>query len=141
MSLNAIIEAYLGGIGQLDEQELGGSPNTVSAEYQQSLVASLSGQWKFNKGIIVVAISVLCAIFLLGIFLVIYYRDSPTAIAAILGGNFFSLLVIVGWLRRLWLENSTMGALLAIVEGMTPREAAKVITTWHFRAIKERKHM
>ena len=138
-SLNKIVDSYLVRIGQANEQELGNELKPIKPEDNTYLLESFKSQQTFNRGIVVVAISVLCAIFLLGVFLVVYYRDSPSAIVAILGGNFFSLLVIVGWLRKLWLENSTMGALLLITKDVPAREAAAIITTWHFRAMKEKK--
>jgi hypothetical protein len=78
----------------------------------------------------------LCCLFIAGLGLVVYYRDSPERVAVLFGGGtFLSMLVIVGWLRKLWFDKRTMDLLLVLVQSMSPADAAKVLTTFYFGAL------
>ena len=134
-----MVAHFLVATGQDDAQEMGETQDQSRLEGQSSkLVANLQARQVWAGRILIAAILVLCAIFLVGVALVFYYRDSPTTISILFGGNFFSLLVIVYWLRRLWLEKTVLDTLLILVASMPPTEAAKTITQFHFKAIRIR---
>lgn len=134
-----IVDDFLVATGQDDAQAMGVTQVQSRLETQSStLVANLHARQLWAGRILIVAILVLCAIFLVGVALVFYYRDSPTTISILFGGNFFSLLAIVYWLRRLWLEKTVLDTLLILIASMPPTEAAKTITQFHFKAIRIR---
>lgn len=130
----SVVDAYLERIGQNRVQELGEQRPEPSKEDQAFLIEGLRRTRRFNANIIIVAIIILCAIFLLGAFLVIYYRSAPQTMAMVFGGNFLSLLVIVAWLRRLWFEKSTLDLLTALLPSLPAADAAQVVTTWRFQS-------
>jgi len=86
--------------------------------------------------IVVAAVVLLCCLFVAGLGLVVYYRNSPEHAAVLFGGGtFVSLLGIVAWLRKLWFDKRTMDLILVLVQSMSPADAAKVLTTFYCGAL------
>lgn len=150
--LTTIFEDYLKSIEQFDDKViLGSSDRAIQVKEStpgyfpdgpgslerktKSLEERLGERFKFNNGIILLAIIILCMIFVMGVFFVFYYRDSPVALGGIFGGTFLSLLSIISWLHKLWREKSVMDMTLSVIEGLPAREAAKFINTmaWKLR--------
>ena len=136
-SVRKTIDAYLTKTGQRDTPILGREiDHAAIKDAAPSLLSQLQKSQASAGLIIFIAVGLLCALFVVGVALIFYYRNSPGTIALIFGGNFFSLLIIVFWLRRLWLEKTTIDTLMVLVSGMSTAEAAKVIVGFHFKAIK-----
>jgi hypothetical protein len=131
---------YLKQIGQLEAQDLGSKRQEVTVANKEFLLDSFQRQASANGKIIAVAVALLCVLFAVGVGLVIYFKNSPAALTAVAGGNLMSLLGIVAWLRRLWFEKNTMVALYLVAANLSPQEAAKVIVSFHFRAVKLRSY-
>jgi len=150
--LTTIFEDYLKDIEQFDEKVIlgstdralqvkestpGYSPKRADSfdKRTKSLEERLKDRFKFNNGIILLAIIILCMIFAIGVFFVFYYRNSPAALGGVFGGTFLSLLSIISWLHKLWREKSIMDMTLSVIEGLPAREAAKFINTmaWKLR--------
>lgn len=71
----------------------------------------------------------LAVLFALGVFFALYYRDDPATLAAIFGGTFLSLLVIVRYQHRLWRDKNTMDILIDLADNMAPGEVFRVLET------------
>ena len=134
MNLKQTLTAYLRRIEQYEPQTLGKKARPVTAEDSQFLRDSLDRQLRFNNSIVTVSIVLLCCLFGLGIFLVLYHRNSVNAVAVISGATFASLLGIVRFLRQLWLDKSAMDILIHVSYTLPPAEAAKVVTSFYFKA-------
>jgi hypothetical protein len=137
-SLEQTLASYLRRIEQYEPQSLGKTPRSVTNEDSQFLRDSLNRQLRFNNSLIVVAAILLCGLFLLGAFLIVYNRRSLDAVGVISGTTFAALLGIVAFLRRLWLDKSAMDLLIYASYGLSPAEAAKLVTTFYFKALKAR---
>jgi hypothetical protein len=140
MSYVRSVKAYLGEIGEGDAKKLGETPPAPSlgilAAAQSSLERSLQKDTKRTDAIILVAVVVLCCLFVFGIVVMVYYRNSPQTLALVFeGGSFGSMLVIVAWLRKLWFDKRTMDLLLALTQSMNPADAAKAVTSFYFGAM------
>jgi hypothetical protein len=134
------IQTYLREIGEVESKKLGDSPALFApgalAGPQGRVERSLREEARKTDRIVAVAVVLLCSLFVAGLGLVIYYRDSPERVAVIFGGGTFaSLLGIIAWLRKLWFDKRTMDLLLVSLESMSPSDAAKVLTTFYFGAL------
>lgn len=134
------IQTYLREIGEVESKKLGDTPSLRAPETlagaQSALERSLREDARHTDIIVVVAVVLLCCLFVAGLGLVIYYRDSPERVEVMFGGGtFVSLLGIVAWLRKLWFDKRTMDLLLVLVQSMSPADAAKVLTTFYFGAL------
>jgi F0F1-type ATP synthase assembly protein I len=130
------LRGYIQRLGQDKTASLGGKQKTPTEADTQFLISALQTKSKENGTIIIVAVILLFALFCVGIGFAIYFRDSPAAISSVLGGNLLVLLGIVAWLRRLWFDKNTMDTLMLIIPGLSASEAAKVVTSFYFRAVK-----
>jgi len=134
---------YLKKTGALKSVTLGGTSRstttttTVSkAENNKAFKTLLDKQITFNNSMVITAIVLLCLIFLIGVFFVFYYRDSPQTIGGIFGGTFFSLLAIIVWLRKLWVEKNFMDMATIVLTDLPPMEAAKFVETIYWNMLK-----
>jgi len=134
--LETIFEDYLRLIGQQEGPDLGEKPKEVTAAANQHFAALLDEHLKFNKGIIVVAVALLCILFGVGMFLVYTLRTSPKGIVTISGGSFLSFLLVIRWLRRLWIEKSMIDVMIFVARDMPPKEAAKFLTGFYFKMLR-----
>jgi hypothetical protein len=130
----SILAAYVRSIGQADSAYLGEASRFTPSQKEQ-LANQLRRQYANNQILIWAAAMLWVILFAIGAYFALHYRDNLTALSLALGGNVMVLSGVVLSLRRLWLESSVVGALLAILPGLTPAEAAKVITTFYFNAI------
>jgi hypothetical protein len=135
--LQQTIAAVLAEADASTAPSLGEEPNEIdAAKVTPKLVSGLQMLQGTDRHLILVLVVLICVLFLTGLGLVIYYRDNPTRVSLVLGGNYLSLLVIVGFLRRIWLEKRTIDALLVIAESLKPAEAAKTLVAFHFRCMQ-----
>jgi uncharacterized protein YqhQ len=134
-------EVYLKGIGKLEEAIVLGSPGDQKGlkssdeidRQSRILTESLDKRFKFNNNIIILAILLLCILFAIGVFLVFFYRNSPSVMGGVFGGTFLALLSIIKWLHKLWKEKSLMDISLCILEGLPPEKAAESISTLYWK--------
>jgi len=140
--LEKIFEGYLILIDQQHGADLGEEPKReITAADNEHFAALLDEHLKFNRGIIVVAIVLLCVLFGVGMFLVYTLRTSPTGIVTIAGGSFFSFLLVIRWLRRLWIEKSMIDVLIFVARDMPPKEAAKFLVRFYFKMLEDSKEV
>lgn len=138
--IKKIFEDYLNRIGELKPVQLGDDDKRIVTEKDSAfLETQINGQRNFNNTIIIVAMVVLCVIFLVGVALVIKYIDHIEKINIVFGGTFLSLLSIVYWLRKLWLEKSVLDISMGIIQNMPPEKAADYISTLYWRMINKKK--
>ncbi len=130
----AVIARYVEKLGQTKAQGMGSATEAPPVD-SGALSIELKNQYHRNQILIWLAAALWTMLFLVGIFLVFLFRNNPAGLALILGGNLMVLSGVMFALRRLWLDLSAMGALLAILPGLSPAEAAKVITSYYFNAI------
>ena len=135
--LQRTIDAVLAEASASTAPPLGEEANQIDpAKVTPKLVSGLQTLQGTDRHLILVLVVLICVLFSMGLGLVIYYRENPTRVSMVLGGNYLSLLVIVGFLRRIWLEKRTIDALLVIVESLKPAEAAKTLVDFHFRCMQ-----
>lgn len=134
MNRKRALADYLRRIEQYEPQKLGRTARPVTEEDSRFLRESLTRQLRFNNAIIIVAVVLLCCLFFLGIVLIVSHLNSLSAVAVISGATFASLLGIIGFLRRLWLEKSAMDVLIHASISLPPLETAKLITSFYFAA-------
>jgi hypothetical protein len=137
-SLKHALASYLRHIEQYEPQSLGKAQRSLTDEDSQFLRDSLNRQLRFNNSLIMVAVALLCGLFLLGVFLIVDHKDSVAAITVISGTTFASLMAIVAYLRRLWLDKSALDMLVYASYGLSPNEAAKLVTNFYFRVVETR---
>jgi hypothetical protein len=134
--LNDILKELAGALDQVNPQKMGG----VAIAAEQSVVnktsVRMSDLARKNGYMMHVAVGLLVALFLFCIFLVIYYRAQPNTAILLVGGNALQLVVLVGWLRRLWVEKTAVETLLISIEELPPSEAAKILLGFYFRTLK-----
>src|SRR5262249_55820925 len=127
--LQSALEDYLRLIEQQEGAHLGEkAKREETASDNEHFVTWLDETLKFNKAIIVVAIVLLCILFGMGMFLVYTLRASPRGIVIVSGGSFLSFLVVIRWLRQLWIEKSMMDISMYAAREMPPKEAAIFLT-------------
>ena len=134
-NLKQTLVDYLRRIGQYEPQTLGKKPRPVTEEDNRFLRDSLNRQLRFNNIMILVAVLLLCGLFTLGAFLILYHRNSVNAVEVISGTTFAALLLIVRFLRRLWLDKSAVDLLIHASYAMSPEESAKLVTSFYFRTL------
>jgi hypothetical protein len=137
--LQSVFEGYLQKIGRLAPEDLGNEPQSVTENDKKNIVEQLSKEFAFNQKIIVVYIVMLFLLFGVGIFIVLYYLNSPKAIGAVWGGTFLSLLGIVERLRRLWREKSIMDVTLSVIQDLPPEETVKMIELFYWSFIRQKR--
>lgn len=134
-TLEHTLASYLKTIDQLEPQSLGGRQRSLTDQDSQFLRESLTRQLRFNNSLIVVAVVLLCVLFLLAVLLILAQRNSLNAVAVISGATFSAMLAIIAFLRRLWLDKSAMDMLLYACYGLSPQEVAKLVTSFYFKAV------
>lgn len=134
MNQNRALADYLRRIEQYEPQKLGRAPRPVTEEDSRFLRESLTRQLHFDSSIIVVSVVLVCCLFFLGIALILSHLNSVNAVAVISGTTFASLLGIIGFLRRLWLDKSAMDVLIHASISLPPIETAKLVTSFYFAA-------
>jgi hypothetical protein len=130
-SVHQSLGEYLRHIGQFDPQPLGKEPRSITLQDSQFLRETLDRRTKSNTWIIIVAVGLLICLFGLEVFLILYNRDSITVTAT----TFASLLVIVGYLRRLWLDKSKMDVLIHASCVIGPEELAKLVASLYYKGL------
>ena len=136
--LTSAIENYLESTGQLQLKQMGpGEERAITREHNQRLVTRLGRIGRSNDRIVIIAIGVLCVLFVLGISLLLYHRDNLTAVWPVVGGMLVSNLAIVRWLRRLWIEKTLIGIMLVVAAELPPEQAAKYILLLYWNLIKQ----
>jgi O-antigen/teichoic acid export membrane protein len=97
----------------------------------------LEKQQRFNNGILLTAITMVGIVFLLGIGVILLYRHNLTAVSVAFGGNLFSLLVTVAWIRRLWIEKGIFDLARLAAEELPPKEAIELASVMYWRVLKK----
>ena len=133
-----IFSGFLKESGVLKQVTLGGTRDAVvvSKSTSSNFDQSLQEQLKMNRYMLIMAMILLGMIFLMGVFFVFYYRDQPQTLGMIFGGSFFTLLVVVMWLRKLWVENNLIEMSRAVLQNLPPTEAVKFIETLYWNMLK-----
>lgn len=132
-NLKQTLVDYLRRIGQYEPQSLGKESRRLTAEDNVFLRESLNRQLRFNNLMILVALVLLCALFILGVFLILYNLRSVNVVEVISGATFAAMLAMIRFLRRLWLDKSAVDLLIHASYAMSPEEAAKLVTSFYFR--------
>ena len=126
------VAAYLQRLGRDKIADLGPSEiPAVTAEDQTFLTQQLTEDKRFNNLLLLSAVLLLYAIFILAALLVWHYRDQPKLMAVCFGGSFFSLTVLVRWLRQLWLDKNFIDLIIRASSQLAPLEVAKLISTYY----------
>lgn len=124
--------AYLERLGRNKIADLGpGESPIITAEDQKFLTLRLANDSKFNNLLLVSAVCLLYAIFIIATLFLWHYRDQPKQIAACFGGSFFSLTLLVRWLRQLWIDKNFIDLIRNAASQLSPLEVAKLISTYY----------
>jgi hypothetical protein len=133
------VRDYLRQIDQFEPQSLGKRRRPITPQDSQFLRERIGHQARINDRIIVIAVTLLVCLFGLGVSLIIYDLGSVRAEAAISGTTFASLLVVVRFLRRLWLDKSRMDLLYLATSVLGPEELAKLATSFYYDTFDRRR--
>jgi hypothetical protein len=114
---------------------LGKERRLITLQDSQFLRETLDRRTKSNTWIIIVAVGLLICLFGLEVSLILYNRDSIPATAVMSGTTFASLLIIIGYLRRLWLDKSKMDVLIHASYVIGPEELAKLVATLYYKGL------
>lgn len=136
--LNEAVHAYLEDTGQSTAPAFGRVKLDRDLGKSEVLFERLRKSQEKADKVIVAAVACLVALFVLVVGLVLYHVDKPAIMTALLGGgNIFATLIIVRWLRRLWLEKSAIDTLLVMVVDLPPADGAKLIMEFYFRTMSQ----
>jgi hypothetical protein len=133
LSMRRSLGEYLRHIGQFEPQPLGKEPRSITSEDSQFLRETLDRHVKSNDWIIIVAVVLLIFLFVLEVFLLLYNLNSIPATAVISATTFASLLGIIGYLRRLWLDKSVMNVLIHATYVIAPEDLAKLVASLYYK--------
>lgn len=133
--LNEAVQSYLKDTGQSTAPTFGTAKANHDDGKTQVLFERLRKSQEKADKIIAIAVACLVVLFVFVMGLVIYLVDKPATINVLLGGNIFAILIIVGWLRKLWLEKSAIDTMLVMVADLPPAEGAKLILEFYFRSM------
>lgn len=133
--LHEAVQAYLEDIGQSKARNFGLGETDVDTGKSALLFERLRRSQEKADKVIAAAVACLVVLFILVVGLVVYLIDKPTTIAVLLGGNIFATLIIVRWLRKLWLEKSAIDTLLVMVVDLPPEQGTKLIMEFYFRTM------
>jgi len=123
------LHELLTGLGLISAAPFGSKVNQaakITLAEKTRLQQIIERQQRFNNGILLVAVVMVGLVFVLGIAFAAYHRDNPTAVGLAFGGNLFSLLVTVGWIRKLWIEKGLLDLARLATEEMAPEEAIEL---------------
>jgi hypothetical protein len=141
----SIVHDYLSAIGQDSAGPLGGDesaeradPKKHDPEAVSRMISRFQARQREATGILKAAVIALFVLLALAAAVIYYHRMDPKVVAGVLGGQLLGLLVIVVWLRRLWLEKTVIDTLLILIASMPPVEAAQLIIRFHFRSLRAR---
>jgi hypothetical protein len=135
--LNEAVQAYLEEIGQSKAQNFGVEKKDFDPGKSTVLFERLRRSQEKADKIIGAAVACLVVLFILVVGLVIYLIDKPTTVTVLLGGNIFATLIVVRWLRKLWLEKSAIDTLLIMVVDLPPAQGTKLIMEFYFRTMNQ----
>ncbi|MEX3846254.1 hypothetical protein [Paraburkholderia sp. BR10882] len=131
------IEAYLTQIGQNSPLDLDESRREITDEDSKFLLQRFDKTQRLADVALIAAIATLLIIFFIFTALIFIYRNNLAYFSTLTGGDLLSMLTIVSWLRRLWLEKTTIETLRVFLVKMKPEDAAQIITTFYFNAMKQ----
>lgn len=114
------------------EGELGGK--AAPPEQIKDLIARLDVERGTNRALVWVIVSLHIALFAGALALVWYFRDSPKALVATLGGSYLSLMKILSSLKDLWAEKSVIDVLLGMAPLLPPEEFATLVKEVYYSA-------
>ena len=109
---------------------------TVTADDQAFLSTRLDEDRRFNNLLLFSCVILLYAIFTLAVLLMWHYRDQPRQIAVCFGGSFFSLTLLVRWLRQLWIDKNFIDLIRNAASKLSPLEVAKLVSTYYELMLK-----
>jgi hypothetical protein len=135
-SLKHILAEFTESIDQTATPALGGATHDDNVKPLANAATRMAELAHKNAYMMHTAVALVLALFLGCVALVIYYRHTPNIAILVMGGNGLQLLLLVGWLRRLWMEKTTVETLLIAVEELPPNDAARLLTAFYFRAIR-----
>lgn len=139
-SIKSIFEEYLNQIGELNPVQLGDEgKKTITQENSDFLRSKIQSQINVTNIILILAVILLCSIFLLSAFLAIYNAGDAGALSIIFGGSIISLLAIVRWLHRLWNDKTYMDLTIYSIQNMSPNKASEHIALmyWNIKSKKK----
>lgn len=125
------IYAFLKANRQTSAQLAADEQLAIDPRHIETLLGRFDHIKKSNRLGKTLAIATLIATFLVTLYFAFLYQDDIKSVSLILGGNFLSLLVITRWLRRIWLESTTLDILCVLVEDLPAKEAVQVIATFY----------
>ncbi len=128
--LETVLRRYIALAGQHEPAALGeehGPPPDP-----RTLRDDLLQERKGNTRFLIVAAGALIGIYAVIVYLIILNRHDPKTILALCGSNFVALLLIVRWLRQLWLDKSLMDLLIHSADSLDPDALLRLVTGFYF---------
>jgi len=129
------IAAFVAQIGHQSVLPLGANERIVDKADVDFLLERFRRTQKLTNFLIFAAASTVLAVFLMSISIMYIYISQPKVVVFLFGGDISTLMVATVMLRRLWMDKVTVDILTVIIAGMSPREAAKTLTTFYFQFV------
>jgi hypothetical protein len=129
LSLQQSVKEYLARVGQIDGVPL--DDKTPSAADSVFLRSALTDSEAFNNWLLGVVVALLCSAFVISCLFIFRYRDSLTAVATITGLQSFSLVGLIGWLRRLWIDKNTTDLFKNASNRLTPEQTVALVSAYY----------
>ncbi|MGH8548826.1 MAG: hypothetical protein ACRERU_09550 [Methylococcales bacterium] len=128
--LETSLTDFLRLLGRLDDIKLGADEHQVNQPTEEDITrlkTRVCENSKFNRTILILYIVSVCVLYVLGVFLVFHFIDSPDVIGVVFGGTFLSLIGVTERLYRVWREKTIIDVMLTIIDDLPPSEAIKSI--------------
>jgi hypothetical protein len=136
--LNSILKEFAIAVEQVTPQKMGGIAKPIGQQDVNKVSSRMSDLVRKNGYMMHVAVGIVLALFLFCIAVVVYYRNNPNTAVMVMGGNSLQLVLLVGWLRRLWVEKTAVETLLIATEELPPADAAKLLLSFYFKVLKSK---
>lgn len=138
--LEKILENTLNEIGVIKPPTLGKEVKIIKNEVKFSLEAKnrlmlrLEKEAEFNKKMIIAMFMLHFLVFVLAVFLVIYFLETPDIIVKLFGGSIFVIMVINYSLIRIWKAKIANDNLQTILPDLPPEQAVELLKNIYFKS-------
>ena len=132
-NLQKALGKVLSEVGALEPVTLGAAPKQKASPADKEKVEQVIAEQRvFNSRVVTLAISMLVAIFIIAVAVALYHINRPAVATAAIGGNLLSLVLIVSWMRRLWIERGIIDLAQVAIRELAPEEGIKLACSLYF---------
>ncbi len=130
--IDRALKDYLEQAGRLEVVKLGGDGGEVPAPpgmdpEGEALSLYFREQLRSHQTLLRTLTAMLCVVFLLGTITAIRSLHAPQVMAGLLAGTLAAMLLVVDFLRRIWVEKITMDIALYVLHNLAPSETLRML--------------